>query len=205
MEYRLEHPVIALHITSTITNIAHPSTRPFFPPLPNADTMPPIVPWKQDPNSGRAFDSLFNNEKYSDVTIYLGKSKTLFPAYRLVLGLRSPYFDDALGSKFKEGITHEFRFEKDSPHALWRVLQYIYTGDYADALSESLDSEGLLSPSYRDDLELLKHPRVYALAHMFRMEDLKSHTCRKFELELQQHWISDTLVDLVLVMADSRG
>jgi len=94
--------------------------------------------------------SLFNNKKYSDVTIYLGKSKTLFPAYRLVLGLRSPYFDDALGSKFKEGITHEFRFEKDSPHALWRVLQYIYTGDYADALSESLDSEGLLSPSYRN-------------------------------------------------------
>lgn len=90
--------------------------------------------------------SLFNNKKYSDVTIYLGESKTQFPAHQLVLGIRSPYFDDALQSKFREGITHEFQFEKDSPHALWRVLRYIYTGDYTEESSESLDSEGVLSP-----------------------------------------------------------
>ncbi|KFY91878.1 hypothetical protein V500_04419, partial [Pseudogymnoascus sp. VKM F-4518 (FW-2643)] len=97
----------------------------------------------------RAFDSLFNNEKYSDVTLLIGESKTTFPAHRLVLGIRSPYFDDALQSKFKEAVTNEFTFDKDSPHALWRVLQYIYTGDlkyiytgdYADDSSQSLSSE----------------------------------------------------------------
>lgn len=89
-------------------------------------------------------NSLFNNEKYSDVTLLIGESKTTFPAHRIVLGIRSPYFDDALQSKFKEANTGEFIFDKDSPHALWRAFQYMYTGDYADDSSPSLSSEGTL-------------------------------------------------------------
>jgi hypothetical protein len=77
------------------------------------------------------------------VTIYLGESKIPFAAHRIVLGNRSPYFDDLFQSGFKEGITREISFEKDSPHALWRVFQYIYTGDYSDEPSEALSSEGL--------------------------------------------------------------
>ncbi|KAH9211156.1 hypothetical protein DL95DRAFT_412334 [Leptodontidium sp. 2 PMI_412] len=50
-------------------------------------------------------------------------AKPIDQAHRQVLGTRSPYFDDALQSGFKEGITHEISFEKDSPHALWRALQ----------------------------------------------------------------------------------
>ena len=38
----------------------------------------------------------------------------------MVLSISSPYFDDALQSKFKGGIIYEFRFDKD------RVLQYVY-------------------------------------------------------------------------------
>jgi hypothetical protein len=114
-----------------------------------------------------------------------------------------------LQSKIKEGITHEFRFEENSPHALWRVLQYMYTGDYADEPPNLLYSEGMfpLTISRRieisrlrqagDDLELLRHPRVYALANTFRMEDLKSLSHGKFKLQLQEHWISDTLVDCI--------
>lgn len=86
--------------------------------------------------------SLFNNIKYSDTTVYLGGSKIPFPAHRLVLGISSPYFDDALTSGFKEAKTHEFTFDKESPHALWRVFQYMYTGDYVDEPSEGLDTEG---------------------------------------------------------------
>lgn len=48
-----------------------------------------------------------------------------------------------------------------------------------------------------DDLELLKHPRVYALADMFRIEDLKSLSSEKFQLQLKQHWISDTMADCI--------
>ncbi|PMD41730.1 POZ domain-containing protein [Hyaloscypha variabilis F] len=128
-------------------------------------------------SSGTAFDSLFNNSKHSDVTIYLGESKIPFAAHRVVLGTRCPYFDDIFQSGFKEGIINEISFEKDSPHALWRVLCYIYTGNYSDGPSEASHSE-------RDDLELFKHPRVFALADMFRIEELK-------------HWISDTFPDSI--------
>ncbi|KFY42048.1 hypothetical protein V494_02644 [Pseudogymnoascus sp. VKM F-4513 (FW-928)] len=148
------------------------------------------TPRKPELASGNTFDSLFNNSKYADVKLYLGESKTQFLAHQVVLGTRSPYFDDALRSEFKEGITHEFTYDKDSPHALWRVLQYMYTGNYTDEPSECLESEG-------DDLELLKHPRVYALADMFRMEELKTLSCKKFELQLQQHWITDAFPDCI--------
>jgi len=77
------------------------------------------------------------------VTLYLGKSKISFLAHRVVLGICSPYFDDALTGGFKESEIHEFNVEKESPYALWRVLQFIYTGDYSDESSESLVSEGL--------------------------------------------------------------
>ena len=86
---------------------------------------------------------MFNNSKYSDMTIYLGESKIPFASHRAILGMRCPYFDDVLHSGFKESITNEISFEKDSPHALWRVLHYIYTGDYSDEPSEILDSEGI--------------------------------------------------------------
>jgi BTB/POZ domain len=88
--------------------------------------------------------SLFNDAEYSDVTIFIGKSKTKLPAHSLVLCIRSPYFADALKGEFVEGKTREFTYAEDSPHALWRVFQYIYTGDYSDEASGALDCEGLL-------------------------------------------------------------
>jgi hypothetical protein len=66
------------------------------------------------------------------VTVYLGESKIPFAAHQVVLGTRCPYFDDVFRSGFKEGITKEINFEKDSAHAIWRALRYIYAGDYSD-------------------------------------------------------------------------
>ncbi|TGO45842.1 hypothetical protein BCON_0361g00020 [Botryotinia convoluta] len=93
-------------------------------------------------------------------------------------------------SNFKEAVTNEISFERDSPHALWRVLRYIYTGDYSEESSRALDTQG-------DDIELLKHPRVFALADMFCMEDLKSICCQKLKSQLQAHWISDTFPECI--------
>ncbi|KAH6675904.1 hypothetical protein B0J14DRAFT_637351 [Halenospora varia] len=84
------------------------------------ETMPPALPWKSDSDSGRGFDSLFYSEKYSDATLYLGESNTPFPAHQMVLGICSPYFDDSLQSKFKEGITKEFHFENLSEQRMFR-------------------------------------------------------------------------------------
>lgn len=77
------------------------------------------------------------------MTIFLGESKFPFPAHRVILGTRCPYFDDVLHSGFKEGMEKEISFENDSPQALWRVLHYLYTGDYSDEPAQSLDSESL--------------------------------------------------------------
>ena len=48
-----------------------------------------------------------------------------------------------------------------------------------------------------DDLELLKNPKVFALADMFRMDDLKALAVKNLEAQLQEHWISDTFPDCV--------
>ncbi len=77
------------------------------------------------------------------MTVYLGKSKVTFAVHRVVLGTRCLYFDNMFQSGFKEDITNEISFEKDSPHAIWRVLRYLYTGDYSDEPSEALQSEGM--------------------------------------------------------------
>lgn len=38
---------------------------------------------------------------------------------------------------------------------------------------------------------------MFALADMFRIEQLKILACEKFKKQLQQHWISDTFPDCI--------
>lgn len=46
-------------------------------------------------------------------------------------------------------------------------------------------------------MELLKHPRVFALADKFQVESLKVLALDNFKNQLQQHWISDTFADCI--------
>ena len=137
---------------------------------------------------------MFNNTKYSDVSIYLGSVELLLLAHYAILGVRSPYFDDALESGFKEGKEREFRFHDYSVYALWRVFHFMYKGCYYDEPAESLSKEGkasvfrmlesTLMTLLGNDLELLKHPRVFALADMFRIDDLKALAVRNLKAQL---------------------
>lgn len=81
--------------------------------------------------------SLFNNQKYSDTTVYLGKSKTPLKVHRVVLGSSSSYWDNIFS-----GEVQEFYFE-NSPFAHWRVFQYIYTGDYSGEAIDDMEIEGM--------------------------------------------------------------
>jgi hypothetical protein len=83
---------------------------------------------------------LFNNSDFSDVKIFLGQYE--LPAHSVVLVSQSPYFKTALSSNFREGRAKEFSFEEGSMHAHWRVLEYLYTGDYAEEPAPALDTPG---------------------------------------------------------------
>jgi hypothetical protein len=75
--------------------------------------------------------------------------------------------------------------------AYWRVFEYLYTGGYSDGLS-SKALEGKLNtifcPAYHltdtDDPKLLRDARVYALADMFFLEELKNLSVAKLKQEL---------------------
>lgn len=85
---------------------------------------------------------LFNDITYSDLTVYLGKSQLKLHAHRMILGLRSPYFQAAFKSQMQETITREFRLPENDEHALWRVFQYMYTNDYDVELERPSGAEG---------------------------------------------------------------
>jgi hypothetical protein len=46
-----------------------------------------------------------------------------------------------LKSEFVEGKSGEFTFAEESPYALWRVLQFMYHGDYSDEGDKLLEAE----------------------------------------------------------------
>ncbi|KAI0164054.1 BTB/POZ domain-containing protein [Xylariaceae sp. FL1272] len=145
---------------------------------------------KVDPKESlvKGIAKVFNNPKHADVKVYIGEYE--FAAHAVVLGSRSLYFEKALSEHFCEGQTKEFRFEeKGTIHAHWRVLEYMYTGDYSENAAQELASQ--------DDDELVKDVRVYVAADYFLMEDLKEHALGRFKSKLQQFWISELMVDCI--------
>lgn len=72
----------------------------------------------------------------------------------------------------------------------------MYKSDYSEEAAQALSDENKNSYLYRlqqalnvsgDDLELLKHSRIFALADIFRMIDLKTFALEKFKTQLQHH------------------
>ena len=85
------------------------------------------------------YGSLFNSPKHSDVTLYLGFPGMKIHAHLAILSVRTSYFDDVSGSRADDGKLEfylygeevEDREPLENPHALYRMLQYVYTGDYS--------------------------------------------------------------------------
>ena len=84
-------------------------------------------------------------------------------------------------------------FKEVSAMACFRVFQYLYTGDYsADREAEGLEGRLPWAMSHLlraylslDDPDLLKDPRVYFLADMFLLENLKALSLAKLQAGLQ--------------------
>ncbi|KAH6975781.1 hypothetical protein EDB80DRAFT_553289, partial [Ilyonectria destructans] len=96
----------------------------------------------------------FNSGAYADVALYLGDHK--LPAHAAILAIQSEYFKRSLKGEFLESKTREFHFNEGSPHAHWRVVEFMYRGKY----SEDIDVLGPPADDNADDDELVKAVRV---------------------------------------------
>ncbi|KAF2006466.1 hypothetical protein P154DRAFT_422103 [Amniculicola lignicola CBS 123094] len=132
---------------------------------------------------------MFNDTRYSDATVVIHGKK--LPVHKSVICTQSEYFEKVFQKAFTEGSSGVLTFNNDSGAAHWRVFEYLYTGDYSDNISQ--DFEGALL----DDPALLKEPRVYALANMFLLEDLRALATVKLQQKLQELWMSDSFPECI--------
>ncbi|USP81613.1 hypothetical protein yc1106_08887 [Curvularia clavata] len=129
--------------------------------------------------------NMFNDARYSDTTVII-RSKELH-VHKAIICTQSKYFENAFKENFVEGSSGRLSFDEGSGAAHWRVFQFLYTGDYSDDLSHY----------FKDDPALLKEPRVYALADMFFLKDLKTVTTAKLKKKLLNLWKDDSFADCI--------
>ncbi|KAK2769932.1 hypothetical protein FQN53_005816 [Emmonsiellopsis sp. PD_33] len=134
------------------------------------------------------FAKLFNSQAHSDLTLYLGPSKFKFHAHYAILSARTCYFDKTK-AQWKEGKTNEFHLTDECPHALYRMLEYIYKGDYATD-TRSLDGT-------KDDPDLVKHARVFLLADYFDVKGLRELCAQKFAKQAVWLWTTDQFIESI--------
>ncbi|PGH16007.1 hypothetical protein AJ79_01987 [Helicocarpus griseus UAMH5409] len=137
----------------------------------------------------KGFASLFNSATHSDVTLYLGPQKIQFHAHYVILSARTAYFDKAKKGGFEESKNNEFLLVEHNSHALYRMLQYIYTGDYSSE-KYNLDQNS-------DDGCFLKHTRVYILADYFDVKGLKALCTHKFSKQAGGIWSNASLIEAI--------
>ncbi|KAF8541482.1 hypothetical protein BDD12DRAFT_878711 [Trichophaea hybrida] len=127
-------------------------------------------------------DELFNSGTHSDLTIVAGNTAQ-FHVHKALIGLRTSFFTNATKPEngFSEAKDNVVTIQEHSAHAVWRFLTYCYSGDYKDGNNTELSEE--------DDHPSLKHPRVYALADMLDIPDLKDLITKKLQIQLN-NWVA---------------
>lgn len=118
-----------------------------------------------------------------------GEEEATLTAHKAIL-TRSPYFDEKLSELSDEDLRLELPDE--SLDAIGCFLEYQYTGEYFPrrlvSATEGLESDPSV-PSVDDTgAQLLKHARVYTLAHKLGLPDLKNLAHSKI------HRVSSTAV-----------
>ncbi|KAL1869552.1 hypothetical protein Plec18167_007850 [Paecilomyces lecythidis] len=115
------------------------------------------------------FKRIFNSPEHSDVDIYLGRWGELeIPAHSFVLKIRCPILANSL---IRNGTGNSGINFVENLRAVWRMLEYIYTGDYSDDCCPDMnyDIEGQLS----------RHAKLYVLAGEYGLDDLQDLCYKK--------------------------
>jgi len=124
---------------------------------------------------------LLDSPERSDLSVVVGSHK--FHAHHIILNLRTDFFATATKPEhgFTESIDSTVVIEEHSVHAVWRMLTYCYTGEYENTKMKKDSPE-------EDDSGALKHVRVYALADMLNIPELKTIAMQKLETFFKSNW-----------------
>ena len=145
------------------------------------------------------FEGLFENMKFSDVTLCLDGRK--FRAHKSILSARSPVFSAMFEHPTKEKLSDFVDITDVEPEVFQEVLRYIYTGRIPTSRMEEIAC-GLMAAADKYLLEKLKQDcenylmnkistencvEYFSLADRHSAEDLKKHASdlvRRFPAEV---------------------
>ncbi|MCJ1476210.1 hypothetical protein MMC13_004876 [Lambiella insularis] len=137
----------------------------------------------------RDIAGLFNNtKKYSDARILIGD--VILPVHKSVICIQSEYFEKAFQESFVEESSGELRFNDGSGAAHWRVLEYMYIGDYSeDELSDDSASES--------DMNKRKRRHSCSRVLKWKVQKMQRRAIRTQELTRLHKRISELLEEEV--------
>ena len=139
---------------------------------------------------------LFNNPRFSDVTIRFETAGIEFPAHQNILAHCSPPMNNVL---LQNPETEVLYFNSlnggESTYSYWRVFQYMYEGSYSLHSTETLDGIGRFRELQKcaeywinlseDEPELLKHSTVAFLARLLKIKSLEALALSMIRSQLQ--------------------
>ncbi|KAJ9206951.1 hypothetical protein DTO021D3_1687 [Paecilomyces variotii] len=128
------------------------------------------------------FKGYYGSSEDSDITLYLGRKKVPFPAHRLILKARSPYFREV---EKDQGGKYDIYMEREPRiGGLKLMLQYIYTGDYSfDVRTANVQEE------FEPDVDSLNvHAIVCSTAIDYDVKGLEDLCVKKFKKSIVTNW-----------------
>ncbi len=127
---------------------------------------------------------LFNNPRFSDITIRFEKAGIEIPAYQNILARSSPPINNVLLQNPETEVLYFYLLNGGkSIYSYWRVFQYIYKGTYCLRSTDTLDGIGSFRELQKfaeywinlseDKPELLKYSTVVYLVRLLKIKGLE--------------------------------
>ncbi|KAG6157670.1 hypothetical protein E4U25_007018 [Claviceps purpurea] len=143
--------------------------------------------------------------KFCDLEIVC--EKTRFPAHRNVVCLRSSVICTACLGPWKEAASGVFEIKECSPVLVKRMLDYIYTGDYADFSANDCISVQEFRENADPDVEfefglvagdyVTLHAQMMELGDMYLVDGLSRLASDKFSLHLASTQMDTIILDII--------
>ncbi|KAE9984456.1 hypothetical protein EG328_008755 [Venturia inaequalis] len=110
---------------------------------------------------------LLDSGEYSDMSVTCRQK--VFKVHKAVVCTRSNFFRNAMkNGTFKESETGNIDLSDDDPLAVEAVLRFVYQGSYSSLAKGNKDA-------------MILHARVYNLAEMYAIKNLKTVAATEFE------------------------